>query len=68
MQFTLDLFAFTKKVTKSCDEVEQVNSGWKVNQFEMKHTSIEFVINVSRQGNIVKIKLNSKRNLQRLQS
>ena len=38
------------------------------NQFEMKDTCFEFVINVSRQGNNVKIKLNLKINLQRLQS
>ena len=36
--------------------------------FEMKDKCIEFVINVSRQGKIVKIKLNLKINLQRLQS
>ena len=38
----------------------------RVNQFEMKDKCIEFVINVSRQGNNVKIKLNLKINLQRL--
>ena len=43
-------------------------SAAKVNQFEMKDTSIEFVINISQQGNNVKIKLNLKINLQRLQS
>ena len=36
-----------------------------VNQFEMKDTYIEFVINVSRQGNNVTIKSNSKINFQR---
>ena len=40
----------------------------RVNQFEMKDTCFEFVINVSRQGNNVEIKLNLKKNLQRLQS
>ena len=40
----------------------------RVNQFEMTDTCFEFVINVSRQGNNVKIKFNLKRNLQRLQS
>ena len=40
-----------------------------VNQFEMKDTCIELVINnVSLQGNNVKKKSNSKINLQRLQS
>ena len=38
----------------------------RVNQFEMKDKCIEFVINVSRQGNNVTIKLNLKMNLQRL--
>ena len=38
----------------------------RVNQFEMKDKCIEFVINVSRQGNNVRIKLNLKINLQRL--
>ena len=33
-------------------------SAARVNQFQMKDTCIEFVINVSRQGNNVKIKLN----------
>ena len=32
-----------------------------MNQFEMEGTSFEFVINVSRQGNNVKVKLNLKR-------
>ena len=40
----------------------------RVNQFEMKDTCFEFAINVSRQGNNVKIKLNLKTNLQRFQS
>ena len=39
-----------------------------VNQFEMKDTRFEFVINVSRQGSHVKIKCNLKTNLQRLKS
>ena len=39
-------------------------SAIRVNQFEMKDTCFQFVINVSRQGNIVKMKYN----LQRLQS
>ena len=43
-------------------------SAARVDQFEMKVTCIEFVINVSRQGNNVKIKLNLNINLQRLQS
>ena len=38
----------------------------RMNQFEMKDKHIEFVIDVSRQGNNVKIKLNLKINLQRL--
>ena len=38
-------------------------SAEKVNQFEMKDTCFELVINVSRQGNNVKIKLNLKTNL-----
>ena len=33
-------------------------SGARVNQFEMKDKFIEFVVNVSRQGNNVKIKWN----------
>ena len=37
-------------------------------QFEMKGTCFEFVINVSQLSNNVKIKLNLKVNLQRLQS
>ena len=41
-------------------------SAARVNQFEMKDMCIEFVINVSRQGNNVKIKLNLKIDLQRL--
>ena len=43
-------------------------SATRVNQFEMKNTCFQFVINVSRQGNNVKIKYNLKKNLQRLQS
>ena len=39
-----------------------------VNRFEMKDTCIEFVINVSRQGNSGNMKLNLKINLPRLQS
>ena len=39
----------------------------RVSQFEMKDTYIEFVINVSQQGNNVKIKLNLKINVQKLQ-
>ena len=35
-------------------------SAARLNQFEMKGTCFEFVINVSRQGNNVKIKLNLK--------
>ena len=41
-------------------------SAARVSQFEMKDECIEFVINVSRQGNSVKVKLNLKMNLQRL--
>ena len=40
----------------------------RMNQFEMENTSFEFVINVSRQGNNVKIKLNLKIKLQKFQS
>ena len=40
-------------------------SAARVNQFEMKDKIIEFVINVSREGNNVNIKLNLKINLQR---
>ena len=43
-------------------------SAARVNQFEMKDMCFQFVINVSRQGNNVKIKYNLKINLQRLQS
>ena len=43
-------------------------SAARVNQFEMKGTCFEFVINVSLQGNNVKIKYNLKINLHRLQS
>ena len=53
-------------------DFEQVNVSWavaSVNQFEVKDKCIEFVINnVSLQSNIVKIKLNLKINLPRLQS
>ena len=38
----------------------------KVNQLEMKDKCIEFVINVTRQGINVRIKLNLKINKQRL--
>ena len=41
-------------------------SAARMNQFEMKGKCIEFAINVSRQGNNVKTKLNLKINLQRL--
>ena len=40
----------------------------RANQFEMKDTHFKFVINVSRQGNNVKIKYKLKINLQTLQS
>ena len=40
----------------------------RMDQVEMKDTCFEFVINVSQQGINVKIKLNLKINLQRLQS
>ena len=43
-----------------------MHSAARVNQFEMKDKCIEFVINVSRQGNNGKIKLNLRMNLQRL--
>ena len=43
-------------------------SGARVNQFEIKDTCIELVINVSLQENNEKIKLNLKINLQRLQT
>ena len=43
-------------------------SAARLNQFEMKVMCFVFVINVSQQGNNVKIKLNLKVNLQRLQS
>ena len=39
-----------------------------MNQFEMKDTCFQFMINVSRQGNNAKIKYNLKINLQRFQS
>ena len=39
-------------------------SATRVNQFEMKDTCFEFVIDVSRQGNNMKIKLNLKIDLQ----
>ena len=38
-------------------------SAARVNQFEMKHKCIEFVIDFSQQRNNVKIKLNLKINL-----
>ena len=38
-------------------------SATRVNQFEMKDTYFQFVINVSRQGNNVKMKCNLKINL-----
>ena len=41
-------------------------SAARMNQFEMKDKCIEFVINISQQGNNVKIKLNLKINLQKL--
>ena len=43
-------------------------SAARMNHFEMKGKCFEFVNNVSRQGNNLKIKLNLKINLQRLQS
>ena len=43
-------------------------SGARLNQFEMEDTCFEFVINVSQQGNKVKIKLDLKINLKRLPS
>ena len=43
-------------------------SATRGSQFEMKDTPFQFVTNVSRQGNNVKIKYNLKINLQRLQS
>ena len=43
-------------------------SARRVNQYEMKGTCFQFVINVSRQGNDVKMKYNLKINLLRLQS
>ena len=42
-------------------------SAARVNQFEMKYTCIEIKIYVSPQGNNVKIELNLKIHLQRLQ-
>ena len=42
-------------------------SAARVNQFQMKDTWFEFVVNVSREDNNVKIKLNLKINLQILQ-
>ena len=41
-------------------------SAARLNQFEVKDTCFEFVINVSPQGDNVKIKLSLKINLQRL--
>ena len=43
-------------------------SATRVNQFEMKDTCFQFVINVSLQGSNVKIKYSLKINLQRFQS
>ena len=43
-------------------------SATRVNQYEMKGTCFQFVINVSQQGNDMKMKYNLKINLQRLQS
>ena len=43
-------------------------SAASVNEFEMEDTCFEFVINVSRQGNNVKIKYNLEISLQRMQS
>ena len=40
----------------------------RVNQFEMKDTCFQFMINVSPQGNKVNMKYNLKINVQRLQS
>ena len=42
-------------------------SATRMNQFEMKDTCFQFMINVSRQGNNVKIKYSFEINLQRLQ-
>ena len=42
-------------------------SAARVNQFQMEDTWFEFVVNVSREDNNVKIKLNLKINLQILQ-
>ena len=41
-------------------------SATRVNQFEMKDMCFQFVINVSLQGNNVKMKYNLKINLQRV--
>ena len=43
-------------------------SATRTNQFEVKDMCFQFVINVSRQGNNVKMKYNLKINLHRLQS
>ena len=43
-------------------------SDTKVDQFEMKDTCFQFVINASQQGNNVKMKYNLKIHWQRLQS
>ena len=40
-------------------------SAARMNQFKMKDTCFEFVVNVSWQGNNVKINVNLKINLQR---
>ena len=42
-------------------------SAARVNQIEMKGTCFQFVINISPQGNNVKMKYNLRINLQRLQ-
>ena len=42
-----------------------MHSAARVNQFEMKDTSIEFVINVPRQNNSVKIKVTTHQDLSR---
>ena len=39
-----------------------------VNQFEMKDTCFPLIINLSQEGDNVKIKLNLKMNMQRLQT
>ena len=55
------------EITKTCTVAfMKARTPW-VNQFEMKDTCFEFVINVSWQGNNAKTKLNLKINLQRLE-